>query len=936
MSTIVKQEMDDNNDKENQGLNTSRPGLKEEVVTKVLKDSGNIGCDDVQGDGSGSEYEDCRDEISSSPVSTTSDAWESLAGDPVSDNPLMTSSMMEEEKKLSSEGQKSETELKQRSLKEWKEISEEKRLKQLNHLLEKSSVYANYLLNVIDTCKEEEKKKMERREKRKKKKLASAKKVEKPVKNLRAKKRKAEEKVVVEKSQPVKRKKKNETPDSNFSIGDKVHVKKISHDHEEDLVEANVTDVCFMNDVYKYQVHYVGAGKKANEWIEEKMILVLDDEDQDEDGVKKKKNVSEVDIGKINKDDLLASKLYMGDGGKQEARIKVINGVMQINGQDVPPNQPEYLTGGVLRPYQITGFEWLKVLFDNAVNGILADEMGLGKTIQCIAMICRLVKSGFTGPFLVCAPLSTICNWINEFKRFAPRIPVLLYHGSAAERCILASTISHLSPDLGCHPVVVTSYEVLIRDRPTLGKHSWEYLIVDEGHRIKNMNCRLIRELKALKVNAKLLLTGTPLQNNLSELWSLLNFLLPEVFNDLSTFEAWFDLKKIQKGIESQQQQDVVIKLQKILVPFLLRRTKSDIQIYLPPKKELIVFAPLSESQNEIYQAIVNRTIRQYLHEDKDKDEQNELALERISNDSNQSDQGFYERETRSSTLATRQGKEREDRMTYDDESVVNVSLSNLMMQLRKCCNHPYLIKYPLIPGTDIFRVDEELISSSGKLQLLDRMLPVLKKKGHKILLFSQMTSLLDILEDFCNFRNHSYVRLDGSTKCEVRQERIDEYNRDPDLFIFLLSTRAGGLGINLTSADTVVIYDSDWNPQNDLQAQDRCHRIGQTRSVLIYRFVSSNTVDQFMVERAEAKRVLERMIINRNKFKGKLAEDLNSKEGTSSVSTQLLSLLQQNKSEKTMPAISDKDLVEIMDRENVMKSEKLETNHCLISSSVV
>uniref|UniRef100_H2Z5F5 Helicase ATP-binding domain-containing protein n=1 Tax=Ciona savignyi TaxID=51511 RepID=H2Z5F5_CIOSA len=746
------------------------------------------------------------------------------------DSPLLTTSMLEEEKKLSSEGQKSELVLKQKALNEWKEVSENRRLKQLNHLLEKSSIYANYLLNVIDTCKAEEKKKRQKRERKKQKKAKSLSKVEeKPVKTLRGRKRKAE------------------TVD------------------------------------------------KDKEWIGESSILILHEEsdNDNDDGVKKTKNVTDAEISKINKEELLASKFYSGDNGKQEAEIPVVDGIMQINGNAMPSTQPEYLTGGILRPYQITGFEWLRILFDNAVNGILADEMGLGKTVQCIAMICRLVKSGFAGPFLVCAPLSTICNWINEFKRFAPRIPVVLYHGTAAERCVLASTISSVSSDLQCHPVVITSYEVLIRDRPSLGQFAWDYLIVDEGHRIKNMNCRLIRELKLLKVSAKLLLTGTPLQNNLSELWSLLNFLLPEVFNDLSTFEAWFDLKKMQKGIETEQQQDVVNKLHKILAPFLLRRTKDDIEIYLPPKRELIVFTPLSESQNEIYQAIVNRTVRQYLQE-KENDEQYEIALESISNDSNQSDQGFYERETRSSTLSTRQLKEREERSTIQDESVINVSLSNLMMQLRKCCNHPYLIKYPLLPGTDIFRVDEDLISSSGKLQLLDRMLPVLKKNGHKVLLFSQMTALLDIIEDFCRFRNYSHVRLDGSTK-------------------------SGGLGINLTSADTVIIYDSDWNPQNDLQAQDRCHRIGQTRSVLIYRFVSANTVDQFMVERAEAKRVLERMIINREKFKGKLAEDLNSKEKSTNVSTQLLSMLKQNKSDKMLPPISDAELEEVMDREKMM-----------------
>ena len=833
---------------------------------------------------------------------------------------MLTESILKEEQCLQDDGEKETENLKQLAIEKFREISMNARLSQLNHLLEKSSIYANYLLDIIDARKKSEEKKALRKEKRKKSnsKVKKAGAAETKIAYNGDKRFSKKRKQDGDRSAAKKRKGDDvdRANDAAFDRGDLVCIIKALEDGEEELLSGKVVDSCCVDGTWKYQIK-PKKQKSKKEWVAE-CNLVVDVSDPEENGVNKSSVILASAIQRIDKNALFNAKFYEGAG--VSANFSLDDEERYFNGQIIPAAQPEYLSGGILRNYQVTGFQWLKVLFDNAVNGILADEMGLGKTIQCIAMICRLIKTGFRGPFLVCAPLSTVCNWISEFKKFAPQIPVLLYHGSAAERYVLRTVIGKTFSSLNCSPVVVTSYEVFMRDRPPLSKHSWDYLIVDEGHRLKNINCRLLRELKALNVTAKVLLTGTPLQNSLAELWSLLNFLLPEVFNDLNTFEAWFDLGEIQKrakAISSEKEEQIIVMLHKILAPFLLRRTKSDIDIELPPKRELLLFVPLSSSQAMLYQAIADRTIRKLFK----KDVENKVDLT-IFNDFSDSaaENSPMKSLTRSSTLNYRMSMEKRSVIADEDDSVVNVSLNNLMMQMRKCCNHPYLIKYPLIPGTDIFRIDEELITSCGKLQLLDKMLPVLRKNGHKILMFSQMTKILDILQDFCEFRNFPYFRLDGSTKCEDRQQYIDQFNNSSESFLFLLSTRAGGLGINLTAADTVIIYDSDWNPQNDLQAQDRCHRIGQTRPVIVYRFVAANTVDQFMVERAEAKRVLERLVINQSKFKGKLDEDMKSNSSNSVESTTLLSMLEKFGTDSiALGQINEAELKKILDRKEVM-----------------
>ncbi|XP_071519138.1 uncharacterized protein [Panulirus ornatus] len=544
---------------------------------------------------------------------------------------------------------------------------------------------------------------------------------------------------------------------------------------------------------------------------------------------------------------------------------------------------------GVLQAYlRLQG-----VLYENGVNGILGDEMGLGKTIQCIALICHLVEQGVQGPFLVCGPLSTLPNWMSEFERFAPKIPTLLYHGGDGVRIDKRKRIKIRVPVEGApspvFPVVITSYEVAVRDTRFLNKFNWRYICVDEGHRLKNYKCRLTKSLNTYSSSNRLLLTGTPLQNSLAELWALLNFLMPEIFDSLDVFESWFDVTELmeegsdEKIIQQEKENQVISTLMKILSPFFLRRVKKDVDIDIPPKKELLVYTPMTPLQVKLYEATL--TMNYEIFNAMKNSEPAPIEYNEMGRPKRKSKQGidysaFMEdgKEERSLDRfieAIRIFHKKPTEKEVEKTSVTRIKMQNRMMQCRKIVNHPYLIDYP-IDKDGTFKVDNGLLEVCGKLQVLDQLLGELHKRGHRVLLFSQMTMMLDILEDYLTLRPlYKYKRLDGKRALADRQNDIKEFNdKESTDFLYLLSTRAGGLGINLTSADTVIIYDSDWNPQSDLQAQDRCHRIGQTIPVLVLRLITASTIDERIVERAAAKRKLEKLIIQSGKFKATKERD--------------------------------------------------------------
>ncbi|KAL5849724.1 hypothetical protein ACOSQ4_007737 [Xanthoceras sorbifolium] len=473
--------------------------------------------------------------------------------------------------------------------------------------------------------------------------------------------------------------------------------------------------------------------------------------------------------------------------------------------------QPALLQGGELRPYQVEGLQWMLSLFNNNLNGILADEMGLGKTIQTISLIAYLIENkSVMGPHLIVAPKAVLPNWINEFSTWAPSIAAVVYDGRPDERKALRE---ECFSERGRFNVLITHYDLIMRDRQYLKKVHWFYMIVDEGHRLKNHECALAKTISGYQIHRRLLLTGTPIQNSLQELWSLLNFLLPTIFNSVENFEEWFNAPFKDRGqvaLTDEEQLLIIRRLHHVIRPFILRRKKDEVEKFLPGKSQVILKCDMSAWQKVYYQQVTD--------------------VGRVG-------------------LDTGTGKSK--------------SLQNLSMQLRKCCNHPYLF----VGEYNMWR-KEEIVRASGKFELLDRLLPKLHRSGHRVLLFSQMTRLMDILEIYLKLNDFKFLRLDGSTKTEERGTLLKQFNApDSPYFMFLLSTRAGGLGLNLQTADTVIIFDSDWNPQMDQQAEDRAHRIGQKKEVRVFVLVSVGSIEEVILERAKQKMGIDAKVIQAGLF---------------------------------------------------------------------
>jgi len=475
--------------------------------------------------------------------------------------------------------------------------------------------------------------------------------------------------------------------------------------------------------------------------------------------------------------------------------------------------------GLALHPYQLEGVSWARNSWNHETDIILADEMGLGKTIQTVTFLYSLYKEGHCrGPFLVSVPLSTLINWEREFELWAPEFYVVSYVGDKDSRGIIrehelsfeegavrkGDKASRIRASTVKFHVLLTSYELISIDSACLGSVHWEVLVVDEAHRLKNSSSKFFRFLSGYSINYKMLLTGTPLQNNLEELFYLLNFLTPSKFNDLEGFQGNF------AEIAKEEQ---VSKLHQLLGPHMLRRMKADVLKSMPSKSEFIVRTNLAPMQKKWYRNILTKNFE---------------------------------------SLKSKTGAQ--------------TSLLNIMMELKKVANHPYLMTAaaedaPISPN-GLFEVGA-MTKACGKLVLLSKMLKKLKATGHRVLVFSQMTKMLDLLEDFLDGEGYKYERIDGSITGTLRQDAIDRFNADgAEQFCFLLSTRAGGLGINLYTADTVIIYDSDWNPHNDIQALSRAHRIGQKNKVMIYRFVTRNTVEERVTQVAKKKMMLTHLVV--------------------------------------------------------------------------
>lgn len=570
--------------------------------------------------------------------------------------------------------------------------------------------------------------------------------------------------------------------------------------------------------------------------------------------------------------------------------------------------QSKLLQNGTLKQHQLIAVEWLVSLFTSSASGILADEMGLGKTISVIALVARLMQENF-GPHLIVVPLSTLGNWRREFEKWLPSMPVSVYHGPDRDEVGEKLEKTWAKKKKGRQGVVLTTFQIAIMDKDWFQRQPWCMLVVDEAHRLKNFECKLIKSLRQLNTQTRVLLTGTPLQNNLTELWSILNFIMPLVFDDLSTFTAWFDMDS-GGNAPTGQERHIIEKLHAILRPFMLRRRKKDVvdDLPLPRKKELALFCKMTPQQHKFYSAMTEKRFHEAVEED----------LKR--------------------------------RGVSAGQKVLRRSIMNPMMQLIKLSNHTFLFPH-LDPSESIeyeAEVEEErlgydsdgdefslgtkkrtvtkefvpsaksnkerlagLLAGSGKLQVLQRMLPRLRNDGHRVLLFSQSTRTLDLIQEFLALTSMpTDYRIDGTIQSDERQSLIESFKEDSDAFIFLLSTRAGGLGINLCAADTVILHDSDWNPQSDLQAMDRAHRMGQTRDVVVYRLISRGSVEEDQLERATSKLRLEDVIIERGKFQSRKASKLSEED--------LLQTLNRRAAEAAVEENDDKMLDSLLDRERV------------------
>ena len=407
-------------------------------------------------------------------------------------------------------------------------------------------------------------------------------------------------------------------------------------------------------------------------------------------------------------------------------------------------------------------------------------------------------------------------NWSLEFEKWAPSLVKVEYKGTPLVRKSLQGEVK-----LGKFNILLTTYEYIIKDKSFLSKIEWLYMIIDEGHRMKNAQSKLVHTLSTYySTRYRLILTGTPLQNNLPELWALLNFVLPKIFHSSRSFDEWFNAPFANTGerLELNEEEMLLIirRLHKVLRPFLLRRLKKDVESELPDKIERVIKCPMSSLQLKLYTLVKEKTLMP-------------------------------------ATGSAGAGIRR---------------FNNTIMQLRKICNHPFVfdeVEQQLNPS----RITNDLIFRvAGKFELLKRILGKLRVTGHRVLIFFQMTTVMNVMEDFLNAEQFPFMRLDGSTKAEDRSAMLKVFNApDSPYFIFLLSTRAGGLGLNLQSADTVIIFDSDWNPHQDLQAQDRAHRIGQTKEVRIFRLVTNNSVEEVILARAQYKLNLDGKVIQAGKF---------------------------------------------------------------------
>merc|ERR1719273_541737 len=522
--------------------------------------------------------------------------------------------------------------------------------------------------------------------------------------------------------------------------------------------------------------------------------------------------------------------------------------------------QPKCIPDGLqMKSYQMIGLNWLVLMHKQSLNGILADEMGLGKTIQSIAFLSHLKELGDEGPHLIIVPSSTMDNWQKELATWSPNLKVLNYYGSQDERRHMRLQIVQ---DQIEYDVILATYNMVISsadDRVLFRKLDFHYVIFDEAHMLKNMATNRYEQLMRVQASRKLLLTGTPLQNNLVELMSLLVFVMPEMFaNKKEQLKKMFSMfpRINEDGERSTYEKDRIAHAKQIMKPFFLRRLKSEVLKDLPKKTSEVQTVPMGTNQHEMYFERVAR------YKKKAKD-MAEGRIRKITAGESGVGMIMNLRKIANHPLLVRNHFDDKQlhilaKLLKKDDSHKNAQEKFIIEDLSYMSDfeiHKTCLAYRCI---EHYSLGNHLICESGKFQMLDDILPQMNDNGDRILIFTQFVIVLDILEQYLRIRGHKYLRLDGSTPVTERQLMIDQYNSDESIFIFILSTRAGGLGINLTAANTVILHDLDFNPHNDKQAEDRCHRVGQTRPVKVIRFTSEDTIEDGIHTIAQDKLQLE------------------------------------------------------------------------------
>lgn len=565
----------------------------------------------------------------------------------------------------------------------------------------------------------------------------------------------------------------------------------------------------------------------------------------------------------------------------------------QLNEETLEPQggtffkeQPKLLSEGTeLKNYQQVGINWLSLLYKDKLSCILADEMGLGKTLQVIAFLAHLKETGEPGPHLVVCPASTLENWLRELSKFCPSLRVEAYYGGQPERQEIRDAIFN-NPD--SFDVMVTTYNLatgLKQDAGFLKSMGFNVVVYDEGHLLKNSQSERYNKLMKLKAKFRVLLTGTPLQNNLRELVSLLSFILPRLFTEnRDDLLEVFKYKAKATTDESEKSRDDLLSEQRIskaktmMQPFVMRRRKEQVLAHLPPKTHDVKFCTMTENQKTIYEREMKRNKKGL-----------RTATDQVSKEEAQQGTKKQQKEA---------GKQLDNvlmqlrkaalhpllfREIYDDEKLRQMAKDIMNEEVYKAANETYIFEdmqvmndfeldrlcrqFPVSLGE--YALDEEHFYDSGKVKEMVAMVKPMVANGDRILIFSQFTQVLDILQKVLSLLNIEYLRMDGQTPVEARQDMIDQFHENENLGVFLLSTKAGGFGINLAVANTVIVFDLSFNPHDDKQAEDRAHRVGQKRPVKVFRMITKNTIEENIFELANTKLALDKQVSEDNNLDG-------------------------------------------------------------------